>query len=93
MLDDYNSFEHFKRKHMRYSKYNRRQLVGYVNIECVSEILDSFSVRHMKREIHELPEVTFKTRLVEWDPVQKRLYRQFVSDLILELENSFLQTK
>jgi len=88
----YRDFEHFKRKHMRFSKYNRRQLVGYVDVDDVGKILDSFSVRHMKREIHELPEVTFKTRLLDWDPVQKRLYKQFVSDLILELKDSFLQT-
>jgi SNF2 family DNA or RNA helicase len=88
----YNSFEHFKRKHMRYSKYNRRQLIGYIGTEEVSKILDSFSVRHLKREIHELPDVTFKTRLLDWDPVQKRLYKHFVADLILELKDSFLQT-
>lgn len=88
----YNSFDHFKRRHMRYSKYNRRKLIGYVDEESVGNILDSFSVRHLKREIHELPDVTFKTRLLEWEPAQKRLYKQFVNDLILELDDKFLQT-
>ena len=88
----YNNFDHFKRRHMRYSKYNRRKLIGYFDEESVGRILESFSVRHLKREIHELPEVTFKNRLLDWDPIQKRLYKQFVSDLILELEDKFLQT-
>ncbi len=88
----YNSFDHFKRRHMRYSKYNRRKLIGYVNTEYVSEILESFSVRHLKREIHDLPDVTFQTRLLDWDITQRRLYKQFVQNLILELEDSFLQT-
>lgn len=88
----YNSFDHFKRGHMRYSKHNRRQLIGYINTEKVSRILESFSVRHMKREIHELPPVTFKNRIIPWDPLQKSLYKEFVKNLILELEESFLTT-
>ena len=88
----YNSFDHFKRQHMRYSRYNRRKLIGYANEDRIKNILADFSVRHMKREVKDLPDVTFKTRLIDWDPVQRRLYNQFVKDLILELEDSFLQT-
>lgn len=87
----YSSFESFKRQHMRYAKNNRRLLVGYVNADKIADILASFSVRHLKREIHDLPPITFETRYVPWDPKQKKLYLQFIEETILELENSWLE--
>ncbi len=89
----YRSFKHFQIKHMRFAKNNRRILTAYVGTETVTDILDSFSIRHMKREMHDLPEVTFKTRRIDWDPAQKTLYKEFVETRILELEDSFLEAK
>jgi len=84
----YNSFDHFKRVHMR---FKHRRLVMYVNTKKVSDILDSFSMRHMKRDMHDLPEVTFKTRKIDWDPVQLKLYKTFLKDSILELDEKFIE--
>ena len=87
----YNSFNSFKLRHMRYSPYDRHVLIGYSNVEAVQQILQSFSVRHLKKEILDLPPVTFQTRVLDWDPKQKSIYKSMVDDYIVELEDSFLE--
>lgn len=87
----YKTFNSFKLRHMRYSPYDRRVLIGYTGIERVQEILASFSVRHLKKEILDLPPVTFQTRFIDWDPKQKVIYKQMVDDYMVELEDSFLE--
>lgn len=87
----YQTFNSFKLRHMRYSPYDRRVLIGYTGIERVQEILASFSVRHLKKEILDLPPVTFQTRYIDWDPKQKVIYKQMVDDYMVELEDSFLE--
>jgi SNF2 family DNA or RNA helicase len=87
----YNTFNSFKLRHMRYSPYDRRVLIGYRNVEAVQGILQSFSVRHLKKEILDLPPVTFQTRLIDWEPKQKKIYKDMVDDYIVELEDSFLE--
>ncbi|RLG18768.1 hypothetical protein DRN75_00955 [Nanoarchaeota archaeon] len=84
----YNSFDHFKRAHMRFKK---RMLIMYIGTQKVSDILDGFSMRHMKRDMHDLPEVTFKVRKIEWDPTQLKLYKIFLRDSILELDTKFIE--
>lgn len=87
----YNTFNSFKLRHMRYSPYDRRVLIGYRDVERVQEILASFSVRHLKKEILDLPPVTFQTRFLDWEPKQKVIYKQMVDDYMVELEDSFLE--
>lgn len=87
----YNTFNSFKLRHMRYSPYDRRVLIGYRGVEYVQEILQSFSVRHLKKEILDLPPVTFTTRILDWEPEQRKVYKSMVDDYIVELEDSFLE--
>ena len=87
----YRTFNSFKLRHMRYSPYDRRILIGYRDIETVQQILASFSVRHLKKEILDLPPVTFQTRFLDWESKQKTLYKQMVDEYIIELEDSFLE--
>ncbi len=89
----YRTYNLFKIQHLRYSKYQKRKLVGYANIGKVSAILDALSVRHLKREVVELPPISFKTRALEWDPKQRAFYKQFVEEQILELDNHFIEAK
>lgn len=87
----YKTFNSFKLKHMRYSPYDKRVLIGYVGVEKVQKILASFSVRHLKKEILDLPPVTFHTRVLDWDPKQRAAYEAMVEDYMIELEDSFLE--
>ena len=86
----YRSYNIFKIQHLRYSKFQKRKLVGYANVAKVAAILESFSVRHLKREVVELPPISFKTRAIDWDPKQRVYYKQFVEEQIIELENNFI---
>lgn len=84
----YYTFQHFKRSHMR---FKGRRLILYINTQKVSDILDGFSMRHMKRDMHDLPPISFIHRKIEWDPVQLKLYKTFLRDTILELDGNFLE--
>lgn len=72
----YASFKSFKLRHMRFFK---GKFLGYRNVDEVHQILASFSVRHLKKEILDLPAVTFATRLLEWAPGQKSAYKQMMA--------------
>ena len=89
----YKTFNSFKLRHMRYSPYDRRVLIGYNDVEQVQAILASFSVRHLKKEIMDLPPVTFQTRLLDWAPKQKKYYKQMADDYMIELKDSFLEAQ
>ena len=84
----YSNFQHFKRVHMR---HKGRILIKYFDTKKVSDILEGFSMRHMKRDMHDLPPITFVHRKIEWDPVQLKLYKIFLRDTILELEGKFIE--
>ena len=77
----YNNFKQFKKRHMRFF---RGVLKGYRGVETVQEILDSFSVRHLKKEMLDLPPVTFQTRRLDWEPKQKIAYKQLVNSCTVD---------
>lgn len=87
----YSSYKQFELQHFIYSKFDKRKVIGYRNIEKIQKILASFSVRHLKREVVELPPVTFKTRYLDWDPVQKKMYQKLMDDGLLELADRFIE--
>lgn len=87
----YKSFDHFKRVHFKYSPYDKRTLIGYREIERASDLLTSFSTRHLKKDIMELPPKVFKTRFLDWDPKQLRLYEEMAENYMLEFDDHFLE--
>jgi SNF2 family DNA or RNA helicase len=89
----YQSFHHFQVKHMVFSRDDSRLLLAYKDVNIVEEIIASLSIRHMKRDIHDLPEVTIRPRYLDWDPKQKKLYKDLQTTGVLEREGNFLEPK
>lgn len=87
----YRSWNSFKLRHIVYNRNNKHQIIMYKNIADVQEILDKYSVRHLKREILDLPPITYKTRLLDWNPAQKKFYKQLMDDCIIELNDRFIE--
>jgi len=52
------------------------QILGFQNLDELSEILKSFSTRVLKEECLDLPEKVFTTRRIEMTPDQKRMYKE-----------------
>jgi len=52
------------------------QILGFQNLDELSEILKSFSTRVLKEECLDLPDKVFTTRRIEMTPEQKRMYKE-----------------
>ncbi len=86
----YTRFEHFKLHHMVYNPKDRRQLLAYKNIEKVEKIIAENSIRFRKREVTDLPPISYVTRRLDWDPKQKAYYKELLKNSIIELETKFI---
>ena len=83
----YTSWRIFQLRHL---VFQGRTLVGYKNTADIEKIFER-SIRYLKREIMDLPPVTYTTRLLDWDPQQKKYYKQLMKDEIIELEDRFIE--
>ena len=91
----YSSFYSFQN---RYAKIiNRsmgqrtfRQVVGYQNLEELTENVNEFSYRVLKKECLDLPDKVYQRREVELTPEQKKVYKQLKDYAIAQLESSEL---
>jgi len=91
----YTSFYSFQN---RYAKlFNRkmgqrsfRQVVGYQNLEELTEKLTSFSYRVLKKECLDLPDKIYQRREVSLTPEQMRIYKQLKDYAVAQLESKEL---
>ena len=91
----YSSFYSFQN---RYAKViNRsmgqrtfRQVVGYQNLEELTDNVSEFSYRVLKKECLDLPDKVYQRREVELTPEQKKVYKQLKDYAIAQLESSEL---
>jgi len=89
-LIGFNSFYSFQN---RYAKViNRsmgartfRQVVGYQNLEELTDNVSEFSYRVLKKECLDLPDKVYQRREVELTPEQKKVYKQLTDYAIAEL--------
>lgn len=66
----YGSYKGFLMRHCRGGRTR--------GMSSVQEILDSFSVRHLKKEMLDLPPVTFTNRKLDWAPGQRGEYKRML---------------
>ena len=91
----YSSFYSFQN---RYAKViNRsmgqrtfRQVIGYQNLEELTDNVNEFSYRVLKKECLDLPDKVYQRREVELTPEQKKVYKQLKDYAIAQLESSEL---
>jgi len=67
-----------------------RQVVGYQNIEELTDNVKEFSYRVLKKECLDLPDKVYQRREVELTPEQKKIYKQLKDYAIAQLESSEL---
>jgi len=65
-----------------------RQVVGYQNIEELSNKVGDFSYRVLKKDCLDLPSKVYLRREVELTPEQKKVYQEIKKDAISLLENN-----
>jgi len=87
----YTSYRMFVLRHIVYSRYSKRTIERYKNSHEIEKIFAERTIRYLKREILDLPEVTYTTRLLDWDPQQKKYYKELLKNEIIELPDRFIE--
>ncbi len=96
-LLDHSSYYSFRTRYavMRTANFNGRSVqivVGYHNLEELTEKLKVFSYRVLKDECLDLPPKTFMKRIIQLTPEQKRVYQQMKQMALAELNGKMVTT-
>ena len=91
----YSSFYSFQNRYAKVINRNMgqrtfRQVVGYQNLEELTDNVSEFSYRVLKKECLDLPDKVYQRREVELTPEQKKVYKQLKDYAIAQLESSEL---
>ncbi len=74
--------------------WQRKQVVGYQNMEELQMILDQHSSRYLKSEVmKDLPEQLFTKRVVQLTDEQRRMYTDMVNELKVESQKGTFQVE
>ena len=89
----YSSFYTFQNHYAKVINRNMgqrtfRQVVGYQNLDELSNKVNQFSYRVLKKDCLDLPDKVYQKREVELTPEQKKVYNQIKDYAIAELESS-----
>ena len=96
-LFDHASYYSFRTRYavMRTANFNGRSVnivVGYHNLEELSEKLKPFSYRVLKDDCLDLPPKTFMKRVIQLTPEQKKVYQQMKKLALAELNGKMITT-
>ena len=96
-LLDHASYYSFRTRYaiMRTANFNGRSVqivVGYHNLEELTEKLKAFSYRILKDECLDLPPKTFMKRVIQLTPEQKKVYQQMKQMALAELNGKMITT-
>ena len=69
-----------------------KKVVGFKNINELSDKIETFCHRIMKEECLDLPEKTYLTRTFELTKEQQKYYNEMSNNLMIELENDMVST-
>ena len=67
-----------------------KQVVGFQNLEELSDKIETFSHRIMKEECLDLPDKTYLTRMFELSDEQKQYYNELADTMMLDLADDMV---
>ena len=96
-LLDHSSYYSFRTRYaiMKTANFNGRSVqivVGYHNLDELTEKLKAFSYRVLKDDCLDLPPKTFMKRIIQLTPEQKRVYQQKKQMALAELNGKMVTT-
>ena len=94
-LLDHSSYYSFRTRYaiMKTANFNGRSVqivVGYHNLDELTEKLKAFSYRVLKDDCLDLPSKTFMKRIIQLTPEQKRVYQQMKQTALAELNGKMV---
>ena len=81
------SFYAFRARYCIMGGFDRRQIIGYKNMDELIKKEHSIAYRVTKEEALDLPEQTFENRYIRMDPKHKNIYDKIKRDGFAELES------
>ena len=81
------NFYQFRNRYAIMGGFNRRQIIGYKDLDGLIKKEHSIAFRITKGEAIDLPEQTFETRKVYFDKKERDLYNRIKRDSYAELDN------
>lgn len=91
-FNNWTTFKNFYAREHRMTFGNRsfNKIVGYQNLEVMTEKLKKFSSRILKSECLDLPEKVYETHYVEHTPEQSEIYRKMRDEAILQFDQGLV---
>lgn len=80
------SFWQFKTHHCNFGGYGGHEVVGYKNLEELTETLDTMMLRRLKEEVLDLPEKTLINEYVEMGNEQASVYSMARADIVSNID-------
>ena len=80
------SFWQFKTHHCNFGGYGGHEVVGYKNLEELTETLDTMMLRRLKEEVLDLPEKTLINEYVEMGNEQTSVYSMAHADIVSNID-------
>ena len=81
----------FKDKYCVMGGFKNKQIVGYQNMDELTERLGKYSFRVLKSECLDLPEKIYQRHYVEMSAAQGKLYKDLKKSFIAELEGNMIE--
>jgi len=90
MILGYESFYSFKNRYCVMGGYEGRQVISYKNTEELSDAVDGFSFRVLKKDCLDLPDKIYQRHTFDLSVKERQVYRELKTNLTAELDGEVL---
>ena len=80
------TFGSFKHCYCRLGGYNGSEILGYKNLEEITDVLDKMMLRRLKENVLDLPDKLFVDDYVEMSDKQKKIYKEAKGELLNNID-------
>lgn len=80
------SFYQFRNYYCLLGGFGGYEVVGYRNLSQLQNILESFMLRRLKKDVLDLPEKIYTTEYVEMGKEQESIYREVITNLKKDID-------
>jgi SNF2 family DNA or RNA helicase len=84
------TFYSFKNHYCVMGGFGGYEIVGYKNMEQLTEVIQSIMLRRLKKDVLDLPEKIYVDEIVEMTPKQAQLYQEVRADIITNIDKIML---
>lgn len=84
------TFYSFKNHYCVMGGFGGYEIIGYKNMEQLTEIIQSIMLRRLKKDVLDLPEKIYVDEIVEMLPKQNQLYQDVRADIITNVDKIML---